>query len=148
MLSDRKPLVFRHVKKQELAKVAQTVLNESGNINVIALTGDLGAGKTTFIKAMGNVLGVHDAMSSPTFALVNEYKLKDGGRMLHFDFYRIASAREAAEIGVDEYFYSGDYCFIEWPEKILSLLPENYAEVRIIPEDEEHRTFELLIHGR
>ena len=91
----------------------------------------MGAGKTTFIKAICTELGVKGRMSSPTFSLINEYLTSSGQKIYHFDFYRIKSEKEAFDLGYEEYFYSGNYCFIEWPDKIENLLPENCAKVKI-----------------
>ncbi len=98
---------------------------------VFALYGQMGAGKTTFIKAICTELGVKGRMSSPTFSLINEYLTSSGQKIYHFDFYRIKSEKEAFDLGYEEYFYSGNYCFIEWPDKIENLLPENCAKVKI-----------------
>jgi len=98
-----------------------------------AIYGEMGAGKTTLIQAIGKELGTRDIISSPTFSLVNEY-LIDGAEsnsIYHFDFYRIKDLEEVYDIGYEEYFYSDNYCFIEWPEKIETLLPEHYVEIRI-----------------
>ncbi|QOI97743.1 MAG: tRNA (adenosine(37)-N6)-threonylcarbamoyltransferase complex ATPase subunit type 1 TsaE [Flammeovirgaceae bacterium] len=142
-----KTLVFRNIKLADLDRVAKAVLQAAREWRVFTFTGELGTGKTTFIKAMGNVLGVVSVMSSPTFSIVNEYELKDGTRFLHFDFYRIASEAEAAELGVEEYFDSGDYCFIEWPDRITSLLPDRYVNIRIAVQPDNQRQLEFSIHG-
>jgi tRNA threonylcarbamoyladenosine biosynthesis protein TsaE len=148
MLPDKNPLVFRKVKLADLERIADAVLKAAGKLRVFAVSGELGAGKTTFIKAAGRVAGVTDSMSSPTFSIINEYKRKNGERLLHFDFYRIASEAEAADIGVEEYFDSGDYCFVEWPERIPSLLPEDCVNVRLTIESDTLRQIEISIHGR
>ncbi len=99
---------------------------------VFAFYGGMGAGKTTFINAVCRQLGITDPTGSPTFAIVNEYALpRQGGRMFHFDFYRIKSLAEACDIGCEEYFYSGFPCLIEWPELVEPLLPDDTVEVRI-----------------
>src|SRR5688500_13654390 len=108
----------------------------------------MGSGKTTFIKVIGAALGVTDHMSSPTFSIVNEYLAKDDRKVYHFDFYRIKNEAEAYDIGTEEYFYSGNYCFIEWPEKIPSLIPAERVEVIITPENQTHRTLALSVHDR
>lgn len=127
--------------------IAKEVLGLVGQHKVFAVYGELGAGKTTFIKAVGKVIGVNDPMSSPTFSIANEYATKSGGRFLHFDFYRIESERDAVDVGLEEYFESGDYCFIEWPEKIPSLLPESYVKIQIVVQPDNKRTLEVTIHG-
>ena len=103
----------------------------------------MGAGKTTFVKAICEELGVEDVITSPTFALVNEYTAGDGSPVYHFDFYRINDLREAFDFGYEEYFYSGDLCLVEWPEKIEQLLPDNTMTVRITVDSDTARTFEI-----
>ena len=104
----------------------------------------MGAGKTTFIKALCQELGVTDNVSSPTFAIVNEYRSDETGELIyHFDFYRINSIAEAFDMGYEEYFYSGDLCLVEWPEKIEQLLPEDTMVVRIEIIDEHTRRFTI-----
>ena len=105
-------------------------------VKVIAFSGPMGSGKTTFIKAICNELGVTETVSSPTFALVNEYRSATGIPVYHFDFYRIKNENEARDIGCEEYFYSGNYCFVEWSEKILNLLPKEIVHVTIEVENE------------
>lgn len=114
-----------------LDSTAVKLLKSYPEKRLIAFFGEMGAGKTTFIKAICKALGVNENMSSPTFALVNEYEDKKGDPVYHFDFYRIENEQEAVDIGVREYFSSGHYCFIEWPEKILHLLPEDTLRVYI-----------------
>ncbi|HLA56621.1 MAG TPA: tRNA (adenosine(37)-N6)-threonylcarbamoyltransferase complex ATPase subunit type 1 TsaE [Flavobacterium sp.] len=97
---------------------------------VILFNGEMGAGKTTFIKALSKELGVTDTTSSPTFSLVNEYQSNDG-LVYHFDVYRLKSETEALDMGIEEYLYSGNWCFIEWAEKIPNLLPEVYSVVNL-----------------
>lgn len=140
-------IVFNHITVTGLPAVAEELIKMMGGTRVCILEGDMGAGKTTLVKAIGNALGVEDTMSSPTFSIVNEYHTHSGNRVFHFDFYRIKSEAEAYDIGAEEYFYSGAYCFIEWANKIPSLLPEKYARVNLIIEDDTHRTIEILLHG-
>lgn len=109
----------------EIDGVAARFLEYAGERTVFALYGAMGVGKTTFVKAIGHCLGVEDDVSSPTFAIVNEYVSGDGEPMYHFDFYRVNSMEEALDFGCEEYFYSGKKCFIEWPEIIRNLLPED-----------------------
>ena len=109
----------------EIDEVAARFLAYVGERAVFALYGPMGVGKTTFVKAVGRCLGVEDDVSSPTFAIVNEYVTGNGEPVYHFDCYRVNSAEEALDFGCEEYFYSGYKCFIEWPEKIDSLLPED-----------------------
>ena len=124
-------------KPEELTDIARALI-ESNDARVFAFYGEMGAGKTTFIRSICEVLGVEDIVNSPTFSIVNEYST-GASPVYHFDFYRIKSAQEAWDMGHEEYFYSGGYCLIEWPEKIEGLLPEDCVEVSII-EDKGTRT--------
>ena len=126
-------------KKDNLASAAAEFLEAVGDSRLIAFYGHLGAGKTTFIKALCEALGVEDNVCSPTFTIVNEYMAASGDPVYHFDFYRIDSRREAEDLGLEEYFYSGCLCLMEWPEKIEDLLPEETVEVRIEPVNETTR---------
>lgn len=114
----------------EINVVAQRVIAETKN-RVIIFNGNMGVGKTTFIKALSHILGVKDVTSSPTFSLVNEYLASNDELVYHFDVYRINSEAEAMDMGIDEYLYSGEWCFIEWAEKIPNLIPENHSVVNI-----------------
>jgi len=114
-----------------LREVAQQLLSLLGDEKIVAFYGEMGSGKTTIIKAMCECLDCVDAVNSPTFAIVNEYFTKDRKTVYHFDFYRLKNLREALDIGVEEYLYSGHLCFLEWPETIETLLPENHVKVRI-----------------
>ena len=127
--------------EEELPEVADALLDALNGRTVVALHGEMGAGKTTLIRAVADALGVEDQVTSPTFALVNQYEGANGERLFHFDFYRIDDEREAFDLGYEEYFYSGDLCFVEWPEKIESLLPEEVVEVRIRVDSPTERTF-------
>lgn len=98
---------------------------------IFAFYGKMGSGKTTFIKSLCEELGVTDAINSPTFAIVNEYEDRDGNTIYHFDFYRIKSLAEVYNMGYEEYFYSDAYCFLEWPELVEELLPEEHIRVDI-----------------
>jgi len=121
-------MVMELRSEADLPEAAARLLAAAGDRRVFLFYGDMGAGKTTLIKALCAQLGVTDATSSPTFALVNEYA-SPGGPVFHFDFYRIRTELEAMDLGYEDYFYSGRYCFVEWPEKISGLLPP--AAVRI-----------------
>ena len=110
---------------------------------IVGLFGENGAGKTTLIREIAAELGAADTVTSPTFAIVNQYKGKGGRRIHHFDFYRINDVREAYDFGYEEYFYSGDLCLVEWPEKIEQLLPDNAMTVRITVDSDTARTFEI-----
>lgn len=116
---------------KSLDKAAKKLIEQFPDQRVFAFYGKMGAGKTTFIQAVCRVLGTSDNVTSPTFALINEYKTEAGNSIFHFDFYRIKDLEEAYDLGYEDYFYSGNYCLIEWPEKIETLLPQNYVEVKI-----------------
>jgi tRNA threonylcarbamoyladenosine biosynthesis protein TsaE len=139
-------LVFHEVKLADLEVVAEAFVRRAVNCKVWLFYGDMGAGKTTFIKSLCKQLGVLDAMSSPTFSIVNEYLARDNKKIFHFDFYRLKNEAEAYDIGTEEYFYSGNYCFIEWPEKIPTLIPAERAEISITSENQTLRTLALSVH--
>ncbi|WP_353181380.1 tRNA (adenosine(37)-N6)-threonylcarbamoyltransferase complex ATPase subunit type 1 TsaE [Parapedobacter lycopersici] len=122
-----------------LSDAAAKLLDAAGTRRVLLFYGPMGAGKTTLIKAICGQLGVTDATASPTFSIVNEYTTPRGP-VYHFDFYRIKSEQEAFDLGYEEYFYSGNYCFVEWPEKIAGLLPPDAVSVRIDAEADGKRT--------
>jgi tRNA threonylcarbamoyladenosine biosynthesis protein TsaE len=115
----------------ELLPAAQQLISDHPGSRIFALYGSLGAGKTTFIKAICKVLGVTDIVQSPTFSIINEYKNEHGESVFHFDFYRIRSTTEVFDIGYEDYLYSGNYCFMEWPELIEPLLPDDVIRVSI-----------------
>ena len=126
-----------------IASAARKFIDEMGENCVFAFYGKMGAGKTTFIKAICEALGVTDPVASPTFAIVNEYADAQGQPIYHFDFYRIKNLREAYDIGCEEYFYSGYPCFIEWPEMVEELLPEDAVKVTIEVLEDEARVVTL-----
>jgi len=147
MERDGRGKVFHNVGLTDLETVAEQIVAHTQNENIWLFHGDMGAGKTTLIKALGKAMGVSDSMSSPTFALVNEYEAFRDKKIYHFDFYRIKNEAEAYDIGVEEYFDSGDYCFVEWPEKIQSIIPPEHADIKITLDDNTHRTIAISIHG-
>lgn len=114
----------------EINEVAAQVLAQNPK-KVILFNGEMGAGKTTFIKSLSKLLGVNDTMSSPTFSLVNEYQTSQNQKIFHFDVYRIKSEDEALDMGIEEYLYSGNWCFIEWSEKIPNLIPDEHSLITI-----------------
>lgn len=116
---------------EDLERAAKEFLQAIGSERLIALYGSMGAGKTTFTAALCKVLGVEDPVCSPTFTLVNEYRLPDGGMMYHFDFYRLKNSGEALDIGLYDYLDSGCLCLMEWPEVIEDLLPEETLAVHL-----------------
>lgn len=124
----------------ELPEVAKELLTFAKGEKFFIFEGEMAAGKTTFIKTFCEILGVEDVVSSPTFSIVNEYVSK-AGKIYHFDFYRLKNIQEAYDIGYEEYFYSGDYCLIEWPSKVEDLLPENYVKVEITIKGPSDRVF-------
>jgi tRNA threonylcarbamoyladenosine biosynthesis protein TsaE len=130
--------------ESELANAAKKFLTSFPSQKIFAFHGELGAGKTTFIKALCQQLGVRDAMSSPSFSLVNEYRNEKNIPIYHFDLYRLKNPQEAFDIGMEEYLYSGNYCFVEWPEKAGEILPEETVHVKITSLNEE-RVIEVLI---
>ena len=125
-----------------LQKTAKLLLDHFPEERIFALYGTMGAGKTTLIKALCKELGSEDYVTSPTFALINEYSTSSGALIYHFDFYRIKKLEEAYDLGYEDYIYSGNYCFIEWPEMIESLLPEGIVAVSIKEGDKGARQVE------
>lgn len=133
-----------HIRsEEELPEVAAALLDELGDRRVVVLRGEMGAGKTTLVRAVAEALGVADQVTSPTFALVNHYRGRSGQSIYHFDFYRVEQLSEAYDLGYEEYFYSGDLCLVEWPEKIEPLLPDEVVEVRITVDGPDQRTFAI-----
>lgn len=129
---------------EELPQRAKDFFDIVGKERVFAFKGKMGAGKTTFIKALCEQLGVEDNVCSPTFAIVNVYFSNKVGDVYHFDFYRLDNEAQALDIGVEEYFYSGNYCFMEWAENIPSLIPDNCIEVEI--GETTSKTRKITIH--
>lgn len=127
----------------DIPEAAQRFADQMGDNKVFAFYGDMGAGKTTFIKAICEVLGVKETITSPTFAIVNEYKSGSGDPIFHFDFYRINKLEEAYDFGYEDYFYSGNVCFIEWPELIEPILPLDIVEVSIRETESGSRVVEV-----
>ena len=127
---------------EEIGKVAEEFIRLAMQEDtVFAFNGQMGAGKTTFIKALCEALGVSEPVTSPTFAIVNEYRSDETGELIyHFDFYRIKKLEEAYDMGCEDYFYSGAVCLIEWPELVEDLLPGNTSWVDIKVNDDETRT--------
>ena len=126
---------------ETIRQTAHAFISQMDDRTVFAFHGNMGAGKTTFIKAICEELGVEDVINSPTFAIINEYRSDTTGELIyHFDFYRINKLSEAEDIGTEDYFYSGALCFIEWPEKIEELLPGDVVHFTITEEADGSRT--------
>jgi tRNA threonylcarbamoyladenosine biosynthesis protein TsaE len=133
-------LYIDHV--DEIDTAARQLLAEGRERSVWLFDGDMGAGKTTLIKAICRVLGVVSTVQSPTFSIVNEYTTHEGHSVYHFDCYRLRNEAEALDIGIEEYFDSGNYCFIEWSEKIMNLWPVTYYQVHLAVDDDGSRILE------
>jgi tRNA threonylcarbamoyladenosine biosynthesis protein TsaE len=131
MFSVMKDLVFPNSSLSEIRDIAGKIINEYPDERIFAFYGDLGAGKTTLIKALCNSLGVTEDVTSPSFAIINEYEAGGIDLIYHFDFYRIKKLEEVLDIGYEEYLYSGYYCFLEWADKIEELLPDRYVYITI-----------------
>jgi tRNA threonylcarbamoyladenosine biosynthesis protein TsaE len=129
----------------ELQSAAQKLVDFSGTERIFLFYGDMGAGKTTFIKSLCECLGAKENVTSPTFSIVNEYE-GSTSKIYHFDFYRLKNETEALDMGYEEYFYSGNYCLIEWPEKIAGLLPAHYirVDIQVLNPDERLLIFEKI----
>lgn len=130
---------------EAIKEAAHEFIAVMGDYTVFAFNGEMGAGKTTFIKALCEELGVEDIANSPSFAIINEYRSETTAELIyHFDCYRLESEEEAEEIGVEDYFYSGALCFIEWPERIESLLPDDTVEVEMVEQEGGSREITLV----
>lgn len=127
---------------EEINEVAKAFIADMGDNRIFAFYGNMGAGKTTFIKAVCEELGVSDTVTSPTFAIINEYESESQGCIYHFDFYRIKKLEEVYDMGFEDYFYSGNLCFIEWPELIEDILPTEAIKVKITQQADGKRTIE------
>jgi tRNA threonylcarbamoyladenosine biosynthesis protein TsaE len=130
-ISTQKSISILSESVNDLGKAAKELLSFCGETKVITFSGNLGAGKTTFIKAICRELGVTDLVSSPTFSIINEYRSKENIPVYHFDFYRLKTTHEAEDTGCADYFFSNNYCFIEWPAIVERLLPDEYVQVEI-----------------
>ena len=139
-----KRLVLLNEQGEEVS--ALEILRECEPHRVFAFEGQMGAGKTTFIKKLCEEMGTTDVVNSPTFAIVNVYDVEQPyrGEVYHFDCYRLKDIREAMDLGAEEYLYSGNYCFIEWPEKMEALLPEDTVRVKIVPQENGDRKLYIV----
>ena len=129
--------------EEQLDQVAEAILEAHPEERVFGFYGEMGAGKTTLIKALCRALGVRDVTSSPTFAIINEYWTERGEPLYHFDFYRIDEPADATRVGFEEYLYSGHYCFIEWTEKVEEILQGDFIPVTIERVDDDTRLFKF-----
>ncbi len=130
----------------DIHDAAEAFVQAMGDNMVFAFYGKMGAGKTTFIKALCECLGVtEDVVASPTFAIVNEYRRESGGLVYHFDFYRIKRLVEVYDMGYEDYFYSGALCFIEWPELVEELLPEEAVKVMVAEQEDGSRLLTMEV---
>ncbi|PXY41251.1 tRNA (adenosine(37)-N6)-threonylcarbamoyltransferase complex ATPase subunit type 1 TsaE [Flavobacterium cheongpyeongense] len=127
----------------QIQEVAEQIIAQNPK-KIILFNGEMGVGKTTLIKQLCKTLGVGDATSSPTFSLVNEYHTSSNQIVYHFDFYRLNKETEALDMGVDDYLYSGNWCFIEWSEKIASLIPDGHSVVDIALSADGKRSLQLI----
>jgi tRNA threonylcarbamoyladenosine biosynthesis protein TsaE len=128
---------------KHLPAAAKRILEYTSGQKLLAFYGSMGAGKTTIIKAICRTLGAGDIVTSPTFTMINEYKTKDDKIIYHIDFYRIKKAEEVFDFGIEEYFSSGSYCFIEWPELIGGILPAETVKIKITVGDKEQRILDI-----
>jgi len=129
--------------KKYLPAAARKILEHTSGQKLLALYGSMGAGKTTIIKAICKVLGAGDIVTSPTFTMVNEYLTNKNETIYHIDFYRIKKVEEVFDFGIEEYFSSGSYCFMEWPELIGSLLPPETVKIRITIDEKDQRIIDI-----
>ncbi len=132
-------MTFHLTSLEEIPHVAKQFLDEYGHNTVFAFDGEMGSGKTTFISGLLNAMGIHELEGSPTYSLVNVYDSAMFGKIYHFDVYRLKNEEEAYDIGIEEMLYGGGVCFIEWPEKIANLLPDNTIWVYIRNQDDNTR---------
>lgn len=130
---------------EEVDKVAKQILEQASS-RTFLFYGKVGAGKTTLIKSLANCLEVTDAISSPTFSLVNEHLTASGEKLFHFDLYRLKEMEEALDIGIEDYLDSGAWIFIEWPDKVVSLLADSFHKIEITHQDSGQRLLKLSTH--
>lgn len=137
--------IFRAATVNDLPAAAEQLINDAAGFRIFAISGDMGAGKTTFIKAICKHLGAADSVTSPTFTIVNEYMVPGAESIYHFDFYRINKITELYDFGFEEYIDSGHYCFIEWPEISEKLLPADSVVVKISAGEDKCRAIEYTL---
>jgi tRNA threonylcarbamoyladenosine biosynthesis protein TsaE len=136
-------LITIQYRLDQIQDAARQIIAFAEGEKIWVFQGQMGAGKTTVVKALSKEMGGLDQVSSPTFGIVNEYDTSSGIKIYHFDFYRLDDPTEALDIGIEEYFYSGDYCWIEWAENIAQFLPKEFLLIRIMPDSEQSRTITL-----
>lgn len=134
---------YKATSLNDLKIIAEKLVIDFGSKKVITFFGQMGVGKTTLIKELCKVLGVKDATNSPTFSIVNEYQSTKKKAVYHFDFYRIEEEEEVYDLGYEDYFYSDSFCFIEWPEKIPNLIPEDVVKLYLKLDDENNRLISI-----
>lgn len=140
----KQPITLKISSLSSIHEVAKQFIKQMGNDKIFAFYGKLGAGKTTFIKAICEELGVKDMVNSPTFSIINEYETNEGEIIYHLDCYRINKIQEALDIGVEDYFYSGKLCFIEWSENIEQILPDFTIKVYIEEKENQEREVKII----
>lgn len=131
--------------RKDLNRVARELIKLAGDLRLVAFYGEMGVGKTTMIQSVCHLLGVKTEVTSPTFALVNEYPVPGSDPVFHFDFYRINQIAEALDFGIDEYFGSGCWCFMEWPEKVEELLPPERVRVYLVEQPDASRRIRIQL---
>jgi len=141
--------IIRCENLDQLAMTAEQVVQFCGNDKIWVFKGQMGAGKTTLIKAISKYFGIDDVVSSPTFSIVKEYRNANGQVFYHFDFYRIEDPKEVLDIGIDEYFYSGNICWLEWAEKIPEFVPPDFVfiQIEIRGNDERIISLQRVLNG-
>jgi tRNA threonylcarbamoyladenosine biosynthesis protein TsaE len=132
----------------DLEQVAEAIIQQTATNSIFCFYGNLGAGKTTLITSVCRKLKVTDSISSPTYPIINEYSTADGKIIYHIDLYRLKSMEEALNIGIEEYLYSGNSCFIEWPDIFESILPEKHSKIFIRKLEDGNRTVEIVSNSR
>jgi tRNA threonylcarbamoyladenosine biosynthesis protein TsaE len=141
-------MIFPINHLNDLEQVAKAIIQLTATNSVFCFYGNLGAGKTTLITSVCRKLKVTDSISSPTYPIINEYSTADGKIIYHIDLYRLKSVEEALNIGIEEYLYSGNSCFIEWPDNFESILPEKHIKIFIRKLEEDIRTIEIVSNSR